>query len=174
MAKYKILKMMCGAPGSGKSTWVRNHLDNNSIVISRDQIRFNMVKEDEYYFSKEDDVFRTFIRQIQNAINDENGPDCIYCDATHMTENGRNKVLDRLRLDNVELEAVVVMPSLTEVLRRNEQRQGREKVPNEAVVRMYRSYEDPRFDGKHPFKRITMVTEGITYDIWNIKGDNNE
>lgn len=155
MAKSKILTIMCGAPGSGKSTWLRSNANNaNSIVISRDQIRFEMVPEDEPYFSKEEDVFKTFIRQIQNAIDDETGPVHIYVDATHMTEAGRRKVLDRLKLDNVQLEAMVFRCSLDETLRRNALREGRALVPESAVINMYNSYEDPAEDEKYKFDVI--------------------
>lgn len=44
------LYVICGIPGSGKSTWIKNHT-SSEILVSRDAIRFDMVKEDEPYFS---------------------------------------------------------------------------------------------------------------------------
>ena len=167
MAKSKILTIMCGAPGSGKSTWLRDKAnDANSIVISRDQIRFEMVPEDQPYFSKEDDVFKTFIRQIQNAINDEAGPNYIYADATHMNENGRNKVLDRLKLDNVKLEAIVFRPTLEETLRRNALREGRALVPETAVINMYNSFQNPKDDIKYKYSKIIYFTDSQFPFCW--------
>lgn len=58
----KKIYLLCGIPGSGKSTWAKNHLDDNSIWISRDLIRFSMVSEEEEYFSKEKEVFKEFIK----------------------------------------------------------------------------------------------------------------
>ena len=50
----KKLYLMCGPAGSGKTTWIREHATPGvSAHISRDRIRFSMVKEDEYYFSRE-------------------------------------------------------------------------------------------------------------------------
>ena len=63
------LNLMCGIPGSGKSYWVRHHMTDADAYISRDQIRFSMLKEGEEYFSHENEVFEEFIAQIQNAIN---------------------------------------------------------------------------------------------------------
>ena len=137
---------MCGIAGSGKSTWLKNNA-GNSIIISRDLIRFALVKEDEPYFSKEDEVFKTFIRSIQEAINSENSSEDIYVDATHITKASRNKVLNALDLSNVKnITVLVVRPSLEEVLKRNEQRTGRAYVPRGVIRRMYYQFERPEDD----------------------------
>ena len=47
------LFILMGAPGSGKSTWVKNHMTLNDSYISRDDVRFSMVPEGDEYFSKE-------------------------------------------------------------------------------------------------------------------------
>ena len=44
------LFIIMGAPGAGKSTFIKNSM-TECIVVSRDKIRFSMVKEDESYFS---------------------------------------------------------------------------------------------------------------------------
>ena len=52
----KKLYVMCGGPGSGKSTWIKKNLPTfkgYTKVVSRDEIRFSLVKEGEEYFSKE-------------------------------------------------------------------------------------------------------------------------
>ena len=61
MAK-KILYIMCGPAGGGKSTWVREHAINDGCaVVSRDAVRFSMVKENEPYFSQETNVYKTVV-----------------------------------------------------------------------------------------------------------------
>ena len=85
----KELYIMCGAPGSGKSTYVREHAARGtSAHISRDKIRFSMVTKDEEYFSKEDEVYAEFIRQIIEALK---APwvDEVWVDATNMTKKSR-------------------------------------------------------------------------------------
>ena len=58
------LYVMIGCPGSGKSTYAKKHFPH-ALYVSRDEIRFNLIAENEEYFSKEDEVFTEFI----NAIN---------------------------------------------------------------------------------------------------------
>ena len=60
----KTLYMMIGIPGSGKSTWLKTYADNG-VIISRDEVRFSMVREDEPYFSREKEVFESFIEDMK-------------------------------------------------------------------------------------------------------------
>lgn len=151
--KQKNLYLMCGAPGAGKSHYLMNlisYAEQDGIIISRDLIRFSLVSEDEPYFSHEDEVFNTYIATIQKYLDNPEGIQNIYCDATQLTESARNKVLDRLNLENVaNIYAIVIRPSLEETLRRNAGRTGRTRVPDSAVKRMYNSYTDPANDKKY-------------------------
>ena len=46
-----------GPAGSGKTTWIREHATPGvSAHISRDRIRFSMVKEDEEYFANKESI----------------------------------------------------------------------------------------------------------------------
>ena len=84
-----ILYMMCGIPGSGKSTWAKEYLAS-ALYVSRDEIRYSMVKEDEEYFSKETEVFNTFIEKI--AVNLMSEKDVV-ADATHINFQSRLKTI---------------------------------------------------------------------------------
>ena len=46
---------MVGAPGAGKSTFIKNNKDKlcGSVnIVSRDEIRFSLLKDGDEYFSK--------------------------------------------------------------------------------------------------------------------------
>jgi predicted kinase len=142
----KKIYILCGVPGSGKSTWARKQieeLDGKGIIISRDVIRFSMLGDDDAYFAHEDAVFDEFIKKIQEAINDEEHTS-IFIDATHLNEKNRNKVLSRIwRMgDDVVIGVYFDIP-LEECLRRNAQRTGRALVPETVIKNMYENLTKP-------------------------------
>ena len=66
------LYLMCGIPGSGKSTYAKTNKDLKYCkYISRDDIRYSLLKDEDDYFSKEKQVFRTFIAQIKRSCRIE-------------------------------------------------------------------------------------------------------
>ena len=147
----KHLFLMCGVAGSGKSSWLQKNV-SNAMIISRDEIRFSIIGDFDDYFAKENEVFSIFIQKIQEAIDNNDGPTEIYCDATHLTKKSRNKVLNALDLTNVEnITVLVVRPSLAEALKRNAQRSGRKYVPNYVIRRMWSQFERPEDDENRIF-----------------------
>ena len=146
----KHLFLMCGVAGAGKSTYLSKI--KNAAIISRDEIRFSIIGDFDDYFAKENEVFAIFIQKIQEAIDNNDGPTEIYCDATHLTKKSRNKVLNALDLTNVEnITVLVVRPSLAEALKRNAQRSGRKYVPNYVIRRMWSQFERPEEDEERIF-----------------------
>lgn len=158
--KRKNLYLLCGPAGVGKTTWVKDNIkdDTKDIHISRDLIRFSMVSENEDYFSKENEVFNEFIRQIKEGIDSYEN---IFVDATHINQASRNKVLKNLPLDKINIIPVNFIIPLDVCLKRNAQRTGRAKVPETAIKNMYKNFSPASLD-ENP-----LYTE-----IWNIKEKN--
>lgn len=121
-------------------------------MVSRDQIRFSLVGEDEEYFSKEKEVFEKFVEAIKEGLDSDLD---VYADATHLNEASRSKLLRALgtSLKGIKVEAIVIRPSFDTIVKQNAQRSGREFVPLSALRRM--SYQ------------FTMPTEEEGFDrIW--------
>ena len=154
----KTLWLMCGAPGSGKTWFAKNKLMKGYgwDYISRDEVRFSMIKDGEEYFSHETAVFNEFVEKIAIAL--DWGHDNVIADATHLNWGSRRKLLKALSkncvLEDVDVIPVVIDAKLEDILERNKLRDGRARVPEETIRRMYSSISDP---AKDPYKYTAIM-----------------
>lgn len=154
----KTLWLMCGAPGSGKTWFAKNKLMKGYgwDYISRDEVRFSMIKDGEEYFSHETAVFNEFVEKIAIAL--DWGHDNVIADATHLNWGSRRKLLKALSkscvLEDVDVIPVVIDAKLGDILERNKLRDGRARVPEETIRRMYRNISDP---AKDPYKYTAIM-----------------
>ena len=134
----KHLYLMVGVPGSGKSTYAKNILKDGDIYISRDEIRYSLLTEEDDYFAKENEVIKTFIDNIDKSLVNEEYCGDVYADATHLSPKSRAQVLNKLK--NKDKVSVIYLDiPLNIILERNAQRKGRALVPENVVRRMYNS-----------------------------------
>ena len=152
----QTLYILCGVPGAGKSTWGRaKALANNGTYISRDEVRFSLLKEGEEYFSHEEEAWEIFINKIQKAIDE--GVENIIADATHNTERARNQLLDALTLGNINLIAVDFNLPLEVCLAQNAQREGRARVPEDVITKMWNAHTAPTSKSKYNYAGVIKI-----------------
>lgn len=152
---YKpTLYILCGVPGCGKTTWMREKMKENINPIepkwgyvSRDEVRFSIIKEEDDYFAKEKQVFNKYVNRICNSLKDTYTVNTI-ADATHLNEISRNKLLNAIYRKCPELDFDIVMVYFdvpVEVCKfRNAKRSGRARVPDNVIEKMYVSFEFPK------------------------------
>lgn len=156
------LYLMAGCPGSGKSTFLKNKIKKEtSIVVSRDTIRFSIVKPEEDYFSHEKEVLATFWEQINEAL--KTGKD-VFVDQTSLTPRARKWLLQHVEgYDHANL--VWIDEDLDTCLERNERRRGtRAYVPRDVLCRMYSQFVIPSLsEGFYRIYRYNSKEDKITY-----------
>lgn len=139
-----ILYISCGIPGSGKSTFLKKVAKKDESVISRDEIRFALLKEGEEYFSHEEEVFKQFVKIITDHINSGLN---VYADATHLNYASRKKLTDALLkagCQPADVQAIYFDIPLNICLERNEKRAGTKAyVPRGVIRRMSFQLEFP-------------------------------
>lgn len=148
--------VLCGIPGSGKSTWAEQHLREKPIV-SRDAIRFNMIGDEEEYFSHEAEVFTTFINSIVDACKSFK---CCVVDATHISKASRRKLfhaLDEQIKGHYDTTMIYFDVPLGTCLQRNKLRDGRALVPEQAIYSMYSSFTKPDYYEHESIKEIWKI-----------------
>lgn len=163
-----VLYVICGVPGSGKSTYIENLMMNiekltmkakNDILwVSRDEIRYSLfggvenVTLDNYY-SKENQVRANFYEIINKGLMA--GYDNVFADATHLTPASRKGLLKRIYAHHKENIAIVMTTPLPICLERNETREGIRKVPSAIIRKMWDSFQAPTCD--EGFSKIIYI-----------------
>ena len=145
------LLLLCGIPGSGKSTWAKDFIANNdAMLISRDSIRFALLKEGEDYFSHENEVTECFYNMVHKAL-EANVYDYVIADATHNTGRSRSNALMGIEphtIEGVEIIPVYFNIPIEVCKERNAQREDRARVPNMVIDRMARQRSAPTKRGE--------------------------
>lgn len=154
--------MFCGIPGSGKSTEARRMMaafsDKGFSVgyVSRDELRFQMISENNGYFSKEKEVFRKFIENTNKSIKQN---DITIIDAIHISKASRAKIFNRIEeRSDVRLLVLCLTTPLDICMWQNDLRSGRERVPHEAIERMAEGFEEPTVEEfmKYHFESVEV------------------
>lgn len=146
-----ILYILCGPSGCGKSTWARNFLAENDPLfqnvrdVSRDEIRFSMLKKGEDYFAHEKEVFKKFAGTIRQTLID--GYDVI-ADATHLNEFSRRKLTQAIDMyySDYQIIYVIFNVPVDVCVERNKNRAGRANVPDDVIRHMCRDFRAPSLD----------------------------
>ena len=148
-----MIYLLSGIPGSGKSTFINMVKADNDIVISRDEIRFSMLKENEDYFAYEKEVLQEFKRRIIEASHKSSETCNIFIDATHISKKVRKRVLSYIPHNDVF--CIYFKPDIEKAIEHNNKRTGREKVPEKIIIEQAMKYEEPSFE--EGFKYILEV-----------------
>lgn len=141
------LYILCGPPGCGKTSWATSVCRNTRTwaYVSRDEIRFSFIEENDDYFSKEKLVFHLFVTKIIDLLLQ--GYNTI-ADATHLNEFSRRKLTQAIDtyITDYKIVYVVFNTDVETCIERNKTREGRAYVPENVIRNMYRDFRAPSLD----------------------------
>ena len=136
-----VLYLMCGFPGSGKTTAAKKAAKSDPRIkyVSRDEIRYTMVSDQEHYFDRENEVYREFCNQISRWLQQGN---YVIADATHLTKNSRKKLLNNI-IKPAQIRCIFVNTPFNICMERNSKRKGITRVPDKQMYRMKNTLQMP-------------------------------
>jgi predicted kinase len=136
-----LLRVMVGLSGSGKTTYAKECADENTIVISSDDLREELLS-DVNDQSKNGLIFETMFNRTVENLN--SGKNVVY-DATNLNSKRRASLIKRVRaavnVADLTCMAIVMGTPFEDCLTQNKNRERR--VPTEVLIRQLCSFQVP-------------------------------
>ena len=158
MTRPKLI-ILCGIPGSGKSTYAKNYIERNcnTIHLSSDAIRKELYG-DENIQGNPGEIFTLMQKRAVEALND--GYDVIY-DCTNITRKDRAGIINACP-KLAKIECHIIWAPIEECIKRDASRER--TVGKEVINRMLKRFQAPYYD--EGINEIAIITP----EMWNANG----
>lgn len=137
----RLLRVMVGLSGSGKSTYAKEAADENTIVIASDDLREELLSDINDQ-SRNGLIFETMFKRTVEALNA--GKNVIY-DATNLNSKRRASLIKRVRaavnVADLTCMAIVMATPYEDCLIQNKNRER--KVPIQVLAKQLSSFQVP-------------------------------
>lgn len=151
----KTLIVMMGPAAVGKSYFAKKIQESHDdcVLVSRDKIRFALLKEDDELYAKEPEVLRQYFHNINFALQHHK---YVIADALHISKRARRQLFSNVRLKGVRVVGVWIEVPVDVALKQNAARTGRAVVPEEEIRAMFKRKCSPQED--EPFDEVIFVS----------------
>lgn len=161
---------MCGIPGSGKSTWIKDN-GLHDYSVSRDQLRLQYygISYDGYGFESMPEVSEKFVyeRYMEMVeVRMRNGS-FVVLDNTHLKMHTINSIKQLAECYGYNIFIKIMNTPLHECLSRNKDRERLKFVSEEVIVKMnsnFKSFKE-NISKDYDIKRIEDLNEISAYDL---------
>lgn len=160
--KHTLILMMA-PPGVGKSFLAKKFADSHddTIIISRDSIRFDMLKDGDDYFKYEKEVEKKYYDAVSRALEVHK---YVIADATHITLRSRRKFFHNVKIgSDVRTIGIWLDTPMKIAMKQNNMRTGRAHVSEEVIRNMYKKKVSPREN--EPFDEVIFVSRDVDMAI---------
>ena len=134
------LTILVGLPGSGKSTWAREHKHSNYLHISSDAIRKDLYG-DENIQGNSNTVFEHMHNRTKQALY--NGMSVIY-DATNVTRKNRKSIIDIGKQCKAKISCIVIWSPISVCIDRDSHRER--SVGKDVINKFLYRWQTPNWD----------------------------
>lgn len=134
------ITMLCGLPGSGKSTWASQNTKENTIVLSSDKIREELFGAEEIQGNPKR-VFNLLYKRAEEALEQEKN---VIIDSTNLSSANRKNFINRFYPLADCLSIIIFLESAEVCIERQKKRER--KVPASVIQKMAKQMEMPTFD----------------------------
>lgn len=140
MNRPKLI-ILCGIPGSGKSTYAKDYVERNgnTVHLSSDAIRKELYG-DENIQGNPGEVFALMQKRAVESLN--NGSDVLY-DATNITRKDRSGIIG-VCPKFAKIECHIIWASIESCIERDTERER--TVGKEVIDRMLKRFQAPYYD----------------------------
>lgn len=138
------LYIVCGIPGAGKSTTIKEKFgteitSQDYLIISRDKIRFGLLKDGDAYFEHEPIVEEMFYKGITKALR--LGYDVV-ADQSSINPKSRKKLINKVA-GYTEINAIWVDTPIEKCIERDSKRTGWTQVGEKVIKKMAKDFIPP-------------------------------
>lgn len=142
MSKNQTVTMLVGLPASGKSTLANELSNRNNVVISSDQLRFDLTNQ--YVTSQLNNValFKALTHNVISVL--KSGKNVIF-DSTNLNSKKRKHFISQIKLEysNININAIVMATPFNKCIELDNKRE--KKVGSDVIRRMRTHFQMPYY-----------------------------